>query len=89
MNKQTGSVLAILLGVGILFAAATDRVGAAISALRGSPVNAGDTTSTPDSASGKGDTKQTAGVTDDGTGVTKSLAGNGTTRFTQTAAVRT
>ena len=80
MNKQTGSVLAILIGVGLLFAAATNRVGAAISALRGSstpPPNAGDDAPTTDDA-----------TTETGTGVTKSLASNGTTRFTQTGTVR-
>ena len=87
MNKQTGSVLAILLGVGILFAASTNRVGSAIAALRGTSPGTSSGDTTPDTESGKGDTPQKGSIVDTGKGVTKSLNVNGTTRFTQTGTV--
>jgi len=83
MNKQTGSVLAILLGVGILFAAASNRVGAAINALRG---DTGTTASEPP----KGDDAKVPDndKTQAQTGVTSTLMRNGTHRFEQTGTVR-
>jgi hypothetical protein len=88
MNKQTGSVLAILVGVGILFAAATNRVGAAISALRGSssaePV--ADKTDVQPNDNPGDDTGDSATVGK--SGVTNTLMRNGTHRYEQTGRVR-
>ena len=86
MNKQTGSVLAILLGVGILFAAATNRVGNAIGALRG---NTGTTTSEPPTGDKPDEPKdKTGGGGSKKGGVTSTLMRNGVHRFEQTGTVQ-